>query len=63
MVFLVFTMAKISYNNSYTMKQRIGIDYDFLFHALPGNYLVMQADDPDFTIVEVSDSLCVRLPI
>lgn len=51
-------MAKISYNNSYTMKQRIGIDYDFLFHALPGNYLVMQADDPDFTIVEVSDSLC-----
>lgn len=39
------------------MKQRVGIDYDYLFHSLPGNYLVMSTDVPDFTVVEVSDSL------
>lgn len=39
------------------MKQRIGIDYDTLFHALPGNFLVLTVDAPNFTIVDVNDSL------
>ncbi len=38
--------------------KRVGINYDTLFHALPGHYLVMTPDGPDFTIVEVNDSLC-----
>ena len=40
------------------MRTRIGIDYDSLFHTLPGRYLVMLPDNPDFTVVEISDSLC-----
>ena len=38
------------------MKRRLGIDYDQLFNAVPGHYLVLQANVPTFTIVEVNDS-------
>lgn len=40
------------------MKKRLGIDYDDLFHAIPGDYVVIVGDDPRFTIVEVSDTFC-----
>ena len=40
------------------MKKRLGIDYDDLFHSIPGDYVVIVADDPRFTIVEVSDTFC-----
>lgn len=38
------------------MKRRLGIDYDQLFNTVPGHYVVLQADDPTYTVVEVNDS-------
>lgn len=40
------------------MKQRLGLDYDQLFHSIPGSYIVLLGDDPLFTIVEASDAFC-----
>ncbi|MFZ1801739.1 MAG: ATP-binding protein [Candidatus Saccharimonas aalborgensis] len=40
------------------MRKRLGISYEYLFNAVPGHYLVMLGDDPNFTIVEVNNSLC-----
>lgn len=40
------------------MKRRLGLDYDELFHSIPGNYIILMADEPKFTILEASDSLC-----
>lgn len=45
------------------MKKRLGIGYDYLFHALPGHYLVVANNTPHYTIVEVSDSLCEMLHV
>lgn len=34
------------------------MDYDELFHSIPGNYVVLLADEPYFTILEASDTFC-----
>lgn len=44
------------------MKQRIGIDYDFLFHSLPRAYTILLPDDPVFTIVEMSEAAAELSP-
>jgi signal transduction histidine kinase len=43
------------------MKKRLGINYDVLFHALPGHYMVLVNNAPDYTIIEASDSLCALI--
>lgn len=40
------------------MKQRLGLDYDQLFHSIPWNYIILLGDDPHFTILEASDAFC-----
>lgn len=40
------------------MKRRLGLDYDELFHTIPGNYIVLMADAPHYTILEASDTFC-----
>lgn len=37
--------------------KRLGISYDQLFHTIPGYYLVLQANEPTCTVIDVSDSL------
>lgn len=41
--------------------KRIGIDYDYLFHVVPGHYLVMLNDAPHFTIVEMNHGFLTLL--
>jgi len=43
------------------MKKRLGLDYDQLFHSIPGNYIVLLGDDPLFTVLEASDSFCTHV--
>lgn len=43
------------------MKKRLGINYDVLFHALPGHYMVLVNNAPNYTIIEASDSLCALI--
>lgn len=43
--------------------KRLGISYDQLFHAVPGYYLVVQPHAPEFTIIEISDSLATLLGV
>lgn len=37
--------------------KRLHVDYDYLFHTVPGNYLVMLNDPPKYTIVEANQAL------
>ncbi|RYH29502.1 MAG: PAS domain S-box protein, partial [Alcaligenaceae bacterium] len=39
-----------------TSQNKPDIDYTELFRSLPGRYLVMDANDPDFTIIEENDA-------
>jgi signal transduction histidine kinase len=43
--------------------KRLGISYDQLFHAVPGYYLVVQPHAPEYTIIEISDSLAALLGV
>ena len=39
------------------MLKQLNVDYDYLFHAMPGHHLVVLNDAPKYTVVEANDSM------